>query len=322
VCVRTNPCQLQPSFVFDMNARDWVFSSGSVWFHSLEAGKDPGPAAREVPATLPMCSRRAKTYMNIRSANKIRAAVRKIITELKFLPYYISDIHASSRYPLPPVRLRYRVGADFDASTFLTKGERIAGDLLQGVADAGYEPSQFRSVLDFGCGCGRVMGPLREKMPQAAWHGADIDPMAIAWMSKNYQGVVLKQNPFHPPSLFGANQFDLIYGVSVFTHLDEAFQDEWLSELHRMSSAGGLLLLSIHGETVTPPDISALRAKGFLFQVTKTGFYKLDGLPDFYQLAWHLPEYIRSHWSRWFEVAGIRPRGINNHQDLVILRRK
>jgi SAM-dependent methyltransferase len=214
------------------------------------------------------------------------------------------------------------VSGDFNPSEFLQKGSRLADDIMEGIAAAGCDQMEFGSVLDFGCGCGRVLGYLRPKLPRATLYGADIDAALVSWMHANYRHVAVERNPFHPPSPFSDKQFNLIYGISVFTHLDESFQDEWLAELQRIAAPKALLLLSIHGETCDPPDIKEMREKGFVYKVFKTGFYKLDGLPDFYQSAWHMPSYIRSHWTRWFEVIDIIPKRINNHQDLVILRRR
>jgi trans-aconitate methyltransferase len=143
---------------------------------------------------------------------------------------------------------------------FLQKGERLAGNILEAITGAGCDPAEFKSVLDFGCGCGRVLGYLKEKLPRAIWHGVDIDSALVSWMRANYPKVLVDQNPFHPPSHFRNSQFDLIYGISVFTHLDEAFQDEWLAELHRITLPEALVLLSIHGETCDSPDVAELRS--------------------------------------------------------------
>jgi SAM-dependent methyltransferase len=253
---------------------------------------------------------------------KTRAFARKLVTELSFVPYFFTDFFYKSPIPLPPVRLRYRIGNDLDPQKFINKGRILSQNILDGIKGAGYDPAQFRSVLDFGCGCGRVIGFLRQLLPDAAWYGADIDAELISWMRSNYPKVEVVQNPFHPPSTFQDGQFDLIYGISVFTHLNELFQDEWLTELNRITRPGALLLLSIHGETCYPPDVEMLKKNGFVYQVMKTGFYKLDGLPDFYQSAWHTQSYIKSHWSRWFKVVDIIKKGINNHQDIVILQRE
>ena len=45
-----------------------------------------------------------------------------------------------------------------------------------------------------------------------------------------------------------ADDFDLVYSYSVFTHLPEVMQRPWLDELVRVTRPGGHLLLTFHGE--------------------------------------------------------------------------
>ena len=43
--------------------------------------------------------------------------------------------------------------------------------------------------------------------------------------------------------------FDLVIGISVCTHLSEQHQDQWLAELRRLCRLGGLVLLSVQGQS-------------------------------------------------------------------------
>ncbi|PWU25338.1 MAG: hypothetical protein C5B48_01855, partial [Candidatus Rokuibacteriota bacterium] len=60
--------------------------------------------------------------------------------------------------PLPPARLRAQIGpAHADASFFLRSGRRHA-ELVSGLLGAhGASVEQLDAILDFGCGCGRVV---------------------------------------------------------------------------------------------------------------------------------------------------------------------
>src|SRR5438046_2874585 len=51
-----------------------------------------------------------------------------------------------------------------------------------------------------------------------------------------------------PPLAFANATFDLAYALSVFTHLPEAMQHDWMDELRRVVRPGGYLLLTTHGE--------------------------------------------------------------------------
>jgi hypothetical protein len=53
-----------------------------------------------------------------------------------------------------------------------------------------------------------------------------------------------------------------------------------------------------------------------------TGKLKIDKLPDFYQSAFHTKDYIYQQWSAYFDIVRYEERGINNHQDAVLLRKR
>ena len=44
--------------------------------------------------------------------------------------------------------------------------------------------------------------------------------------------------------------------------------------------------------------------------------------PYEYGLAFHPEEYIRSHWTRWFEIVDFREGAIHDFQDVVHLKPK
>ena len=117
-------------------------------------------------------------------------------------------------------------------------------------------------------------------------------------------------------------QFDLVYSISIFTHLPEPMQDAWLGELARVAQAGACLVITTHGrkffENVPQEDRSQALASGFYHhQVNPTA-----GLPDFYQAAFHTPEYVRSHWSEYFEIIEVLERAVDDGQDIVVCRKR
>ena len=138
----------------------------------------------------------------------------------------------------------------------------------EALASVGKRLGDFRSILDYGVGCGRVIRRFWELYPDANLTGADIDAEAIAWLQHNYakmgKFVVLSHLPRSP---FPDETFDLVYGISVFTHLNEEMQFAWLAELQRITSPGGCL--TVHGRnhhTQFSQDIQRVLAdKGFLF---------------------------------------------------------
>ena len=72
---------------------------------------------------------------------------------------------------------------------------------------------------------------------------------------------------------------------------------------------------------LSPDELNEVNEEGILFKVSSQGSFKLNGLPEFYQDTYHTSEYILENWSRFFKVLRIIERGLNNHQDLILLQK-
>lgn len=223
---------------------------------------------------------------------------------------------------IPPEDLQIRVtGAA--AGAFHATGAQVARRISELLEAAGHPLGEARSVLDFGCGPGRVIGSMADLNPQASYSGSDIDAEAIAWCRGAMGDVAdFQANGAKPPLPFPDQAFDLIYSISIFTHLPEDLQHLWLAELRRVLKPGGILLtttLNPEGYDL-PQDIRAAGVKrGFVYWGEAEA---TDGLPDFYRLAYHGHAYVRRVWSAYFDVVRIGEHDLNNTQDSVILRRR
>jgi 2-polyprenyl-3-methyl-5-hydroxy-6-metoxy-1,4-benzoquinol methylase len=225
--------------------------------------------------------------------------------------------------PPPPRHLQERVVGGYVGS-FVRSGVELVAVLERLLADAGRPLRNAASVLDFGCGCGRLSRALQAAAPGADLHGCDIDPEPIAWLQANLGGVATFATiPHAPPTAYADGAFDLIVGVSVFTHLPEELQFAWLAELQRITRPEGMLVLTVHGtnhhELLPPSERARLEQDGFWYRSQADGHP--DGLPDFYQNAYHVPAYVERVWGRWFEVVAQVPRAVEDYQDAVVLRR-
>jgi SAM-dependent methyltransferase len=236
------------------------------------------------------------------------------------LPQAIKD-HMSSRGDAlapPPSNLRARVHGDENLPDFIKVGKLLSYNLFSSLLSIAEKTSGNR-VLDFGCGCGRVINYLSNLFIDNQFYGSDIDQEAITWCRNNLSNIAkFTTNNALPPLQFDDNYFDIVYSISVFTHLPEEMQFLWLEELKRVTRKGGYLLTTTHGVGLAPDELQQhLSNHGFYYAVAAG----TDGLPDFYQTSFHSEQYIRHHWSDYFEIVRIINKGIQNHQDLVICRK-
>jgi SAM-dependent methyltransferase len=148
--------------------------------------------------------------------------------------------------PMPPARLRVLVDGHGDPYGFIADSEAAATMIGQTLSQAGVAPGDLRSVLDFGCGCGRVIRHWA-RMGVRDLHGCDYNPELVAWCRDNLPFMTARVNSPSPPSPYADDQFDLVYAVSIVTHMTEAAARAWIADLARILKPGGLLLVTTHG---------------------------------------------------------------------------
>lgn len=210
---------------------------------------------------------------------------------------------------LPPAELRYRVGGSPDAEEFVTIGKTCANDIQAALQKAGHDLGSFDRILDFGCGCGRTMVHMKDLAPNAQFEGIDIDANAIRWCKENLKFASFSLSKETPPIGYEANSFDLIYVISVFTHLDEDYQFRWLEELQRIAKPGALIVLTVNG---------AKNGQGFFFERS----YEEGLFPAWYQNTYHSRDYVFENFGKYFKVLEHLPRSMNAHQDVVVLQKE
>ncbi len=114
------------------------------------------------------------------------------------------------------------------------------------------------NILDWGCGPGRVIRHLPTIIGNdCSFFGSDYNPEYVTWCAKNIPNVTFKKNELNPPLLFNTGEMDLVYGLSIFTHLSEHSHYEWIDELLRVLKPGGVLFITTHGDITKQNMIEA-----------------------------------------------------------------
>jgi SAM-dependent methyltransferase len=209
--------------------------------------------------------------------------------------------------PLPPFDLATRVFAVHEWSdpmaTYLEMGSQTREALV------GMLPDDWsfdgKRVLDFGSGSART---LRHFMPEAEvgelW-GADIDAASIEWVQEALCP------PLHahrcdpdPPIGLEHGSFDLIWAISVFTHLADNSLP-WLLELQRMLKPGGLLIATYMGRWNVEFFTGEPWDEDHFGRAVLSHNQPWDaGGPMVLTSDW----WVRAHWGRAFEILEIAPQ--------------
>ncbi len=184
-----------------------------------------------------------------------------------------------------------------------------------------FEPVNNKVVVDWGCGPARVLRHLPEVFGNGCqYFGTDYNQDTINWCKANIPNIDFRLNGINPPLQYESDFCDVIYAISIFTHLSKPNHQNWYDELMRISRKGCILLLTTHGDAY----------KAILTEAEKKDFEKgqlvtrgqvVEGHRVF--AAFHPPAYIRQLFGSKAEILKHQP-GVKKEwgieQDLWLLR--
>ena len=201
-------------------------------------------------------------------------------------------------------------------------------------------------ILDFGCGVGRLLLQFTRNYKNNNYYACDIDDTSVNFIKRNYKNVLSYVNDHKPPLVYQDNTFDLIYSLSIFSHLNLEDQESWLAELSRVTKKDGFLFLTIEGshsikwwlfEDFNMAESDAqnkLNNEGFIFKeydgwekITKTSNIlrtssQLVGVKSAYGSMALSKDFVYKNWNKYnLEVIEILEGVVGTRQDLVILKK-
>jgi SAM-dependent methyltransferase len=186
-------------------------------------------------------------------------------------------------------------------------------------------------ILDFGCGCGRILAGWEGLLNGATLDGADINPRLIDFCKTNVNFARVAQSGICPPLPYKDASFDLVYAASVFTHMKFVTLLQWAGEMARIIMPGGALMLSFHGTYYEPiikgygPDaLRKLNEKGYYVHIYGKEDETFEGSNAY---ATYLSIDFIGSLFKGFELKTVRraadkgPTHFGAHQDIAIFKR-
>ena len=163
-----------------------------------------------------------------------------------------------------------------------------------------HQPKPER-ILEWGCGPARILGHLPGMLLDSTqFFGTDYNKESISWCRRAIGNITFSENQLSPPLSFVEKHFDVIYAVSVLTHLSVSQQDAWINELRRVLPPNGCLIVTTHGEQsaklLLPHEYARFRDEGV---VVRSGVE--EGKRCF--LSYHNPSYARKHLFADFQIC-------------------
>ncbi len=222
-------------------------------------------------------------------------------------------------FPLPPAKLIVLVTGSADSAWYTEGGKLGAESIRQTLRKCGLEVNTFHTILDFGCGCGRVIR-YWSPLTSSALHGADQNPDLIEWCRRHLPFAKFQSNTLEPRLKYADQQFEFAYALSVFAHMPEDLQQPWMSELWRVLRPGGHLLITTQGDEYLAKLTDTERARYFAGQiVVRYGQAAGTNLCSVYQAE----SYVRLKLRGNFSIVHARPRAAagNGNQDIYLLRK-
>ncbi|NNC59934.1 MAG: class I SAM-dependent methyltransferase [Erythrobacter sp.] len=148
-------------------------------------------------------------------------------------------------FPVPP-RHNLTTTSSNTVRHYFQSGLTTIQPILMGAMAEGFEPDEDTHVLDFGCGVGRQLLHLKRWFPAMKISAIDVDREVVDYVARTFPGVDAYCNDFDPPLKFADNSFDLIYSVSIFSHLSMDDAKLWLTDLARVAKPGSVLCLTFN----------------------------------------------------------------------------
>ena len=213
--------------------------------------------------------------------------------------------HASSRNPL---------------RDYLADGWRTLAELMLLLEQVDRPLTKIPSVLEFASGHGRFTRHLAKAIGADRVTVSDVVPDAVTFASDTFavQGFV---SAGVPEQVRWPRPFDLVFVLSLFSHLPRATWARWLTQLWSVVAPGGLLVLSTHGAKAAAFDSVQLDDEGFFFAPSSESHAIAA---QEYGTAFTSEAFVRA---RIAEVCGaaspvhFAPVHFWNHQDAWVLRK-
>lgn len=220
--------------------------------------------------------------------------------------------------PSPDLKMAFLVTSQFSLNNYFENGQLGARVIREILARHGYSIEGFNAILDFGCGAGRILRHWYQ-LDAVRRCGTDYNPYLVEWCRQAYPFAEIARNESNAALPYEDGSFDFIYTISVFTHLVIEQQQPLMRDLIRILKPGGVLYLTVHGEsyknTLDEAQLAVFNAGRLAVRYGRYAGTNVCG-------AFHPESYVREVLARDLECLEYIPLGaLDAKQDVYLLRK-
>lgn len=178
-------------------------------------------------------------------------------------------------------------------------------------------------ILDWGCGCGGTARYFLED-ENYDYRGCDIDPDNLRWCKENLAPDRFELMPLRPPEKNPfATTFDVVFGISVISHLSVESIVEWMRWLSTLFDDGVVVLTTLSTQAMAkagPKEAHRIATHGAIFAKQRTGIGRMIGTDDYYGTAFQMPDTLARLCPKPLRLTHHVPAGLS-HQDIFVFQK-
>lgn len=297
----------------------------------------PLPCIEKLVGKMPFSSSLLSSALD-RIGDTLQCELLRECSEETLRSYALKD-----NFPIPAVADREGYWAEDHLAYWITGlGDYL---FLRKILDGSVSDSQEAvSLIDIGCASGRVLRHFAANESGLSLYGCDINRNNVAFIRRYLPNMVgAFQNLTVPPLPLAEHTLDLVYALSLFTHIND-FEEAWLLEIRRILKPGGLAFITFHSDRTW----ESIRPGHFMYEYFSTRPHSVEflkgnprdfyprifegGMPDekitLVMKDYHVnnsnvfctPGYIRRMWGRFLTPIRFYSKVHGTHQDGVVLR--